>query len=549
MKHTREKTILVIALLALVSMMIAPVCAETVIGTLGGSVTASHSYISDYSGGVFTIGNLGVTHIENSIGTTAYVHFDDSSHITTYDPGAPTGVGNIPFNLLNITGASVIARGTAGYQRSFDDLGVETAGYQWLDFDSWENLSYIGGTGGFTLQINKTALYNPQFASGTPYLPIANGDMWFISTVSSATGVSLRNVQLTTYAEYTAVRPLGIGIQGLVTKNHLGTIYPSRAYVFNGTSGAVIGNNPAVNTNDLLFNLLDQPIKIGIQDATGTWYNSSVLFAAVVPTVTPTPTTTIPLGYVQSIFITIDGMTGYDIHGTNIMLQDVEAGTWTNATADADGSLAINTLPYHTINAYATYTTEAGIYSDGELLGVTTPYAGTSHNYITMYPPALPPGAGNTNLYITARDYDTYYLLTSATIKYTQPSGAVTVGNTGSSGTDMQNFPNSTVIIVAASKAGYTGASITVNTGTGTTKSATIYLSKATVTPTVTATPLPGEITPRPTQDPNDPALHGGDTSMKGQEMMNYLAMNGMDIVQLCVMVTILALLGVKLGK
>jgi hypothetical protein len=74
-------------------------------------------------------------------------------------------------------------------------------------------------------------------------------------------------------------------------------------------------------------------------------------------------------------------------------------------------------------------------------------------------------------------------------------------------------------------------------------------LSKLTVTPTITATPLPGEVTPRPTTDPNDPSLHGGDTSLKAQEMMNWLAMNGMDLVQLCFLVTVLALLGVKFGK
>jgi hypothetical protein len=551
----KKQFILVIALLALVSMMIAPVSAEIILGTLGGSSTGSYSYNSTPTSGAFTLSYLGVTNIENSIGTKGYVHFDVAGYLTSYDD-ATESVGNIPFELLNTSESPncVIARGTFGYQRSYDAYGVEIPGYQWLEFDSWENLSYITGSHSFLLVIDVNAAHNPLFNAGSPYLPTSNGDMAFAGAPGvSAVGNHLRNVELTTYAEYTAVRPLGIGIEVLVTKLHGGVTYPSRAYVFNGTSGEVIGNNPTVNTNNLYFSLLDQPLKIGIQDPLGNWYNTSVLFASgiptPVPTVTPTPVPTIPLGYVRSIFTTIDGMTGYDIHGTNIMLRDVEAATWTNTTSDPDGSLSIDTLPYHTINAYATYTAEAGIYSDGELLGVTTPYAGTSHNYITMYPPALSPGTGNTNLYITARDYDTYLLLTSASIKYTSPTGATTIGSTGSSGTDIQNFPNNTAIIVAASKTGYKGASITVNTGTGTTKSATIYLSKATVTTAPTSTIPPGGVTPVVTQDPNDPSLHGGDTSMKAQEMMNWLAMHGMDLVQLCFLVTIFALLGVKLGK
>ena len=76
-----------------------------------------------------------------------------------------------------------------------------------------------------------------------------------------------------------------------------------------------------------------------------------------------------------------------------------------------------------------------------------------------------------------------------------------------------------------------------------------LELSKATVTAAPTSTIPPGGVTPVITQDPNDPSLRGGDTSLKAQEMMNWIAMNGMTLVQLCFLVTVLALMGVKLGK
>lgn len=42
---TKKQFILIIALLALVSMMIVPVCAETLTGTLGESITVYDNYI------------------------------------------------------------------------------------------------------------------------------------------------------------------------------------------------------------------------------------------------------------------------------------------------------------------------------------------------------------------------------------------------------------------------------------------------------------------------------------------------------------------------
>jgi hypothetical protein len=549
----KQKAILVIALLALVLMMIAPVMAETLTGTLGGSVIDSRSYNSTYNlVGATSVDILGITNIENSIGTKGYVHFDVFGYPATYNAGAPAGIGNIPFELLNITQESVCARGTFGYQRSFDNLGIELAGFQWLEFDSWENVSYCVGSGLFHLNIDTTAVNIPTLSTSSETFPVSNGDMWFISGFGSASaGDHIRNVELITYAEYIATRPAGIGINGTVSKLSGGTLYASRAYVFNGTSGAVIGNNPAVDTNDLYFNLLDRPLKIGIQDPLGNWYNTSVLFATgiptPVPTVTPTPTTTIPAGYVRNNLYVWD-QNDAQISGADVDVLDVEAGTWTNATADPDGWITIDTLPYHTVNVYAHYPT-ANIYLPNEILGLETGYYG-GHNWVLVLYPYTTTPSGFVTLYINTRNYDTKAVLTGVSLQIKNlVTGATTGESTGSTDSVTTVVTNATNYQITGSKSGYLSKTININSGEGPSKTVVVELSRSTVTTVPTSTIPPGGVTPVVTQDPNDPSLHGGDTSMKAQEMMNWLAMHGMDLVQLCFLVTIFALLGVKLGK
>jgi hypothetical protein len=537
----KKQFILVIALLALVSMMIAPVSAEIILGTLGGSSTGSYSYNSTPTSGAFTLSYLGVTNIENSIGTKGYVHFDVAGYLTSYDD-ATESVGNIPFELLNTSESPncVIARGTFGYQRSYDAYGVEIPGYQWLEFDSWENLSYITGSHSFLLVIDVNAAHNPLFNAGSPYLPTSNGDMAFAGAPGvSAVGNHLRNVELTTYAEYTAVRPLGIGIEVLVTKLHGGVTYPSRAYVFNGTSGEVIGNNPTVNTNNLYFSLLDQPLKIGIQDPLGNWYNTSVLFASgiptPVPTVTPTPVPTIPAGYIRTEIITMDIYNNV-ITGTNINILDNEAGIWKNSTLDVYGS----------------YTQVANEYQNNTLIGISTGYDGGIRFWLILYPYNAGTGAGNTDLYVTVMGNPGLVPISNAQVRIDIPNNASLFGYTSGSGVQRFTVPNNTVLHVTGSKSGYQSQTTVMNSGSGTTAFANIVLDRLTVTFTPTSTIPPGGVTPAITLAPGknpDGSYQPGYTNMQGQGMMNWLAENGMMLVQLCFLVTIFALLGVKLGK
>ena len=298
--------------------------------------------------------------------------------------------------------------------------------------------------------------------------------------------------------------------------------------------------------NNISTNTYSYPINISILDpASAGSYFVNNWFSQLTPPVTPTPTTTwadtapIPAGYIRTWFNAVDGTAGSVIYGAALNLKDVQNGSWKNNTA---GYSYIDTLPSHTINAYATMTG----YSGDTRLGL--PAADTVYE-LTLWSGLLAPGSGNVNLLVIVTDATTGYTLDRVSLTATAPSGAQTGGMTGSAGTETFVVPNMSFITVSGSKAGYRSATGTITTTAFGPDTLRIPLSKLTVTPTITATPLPGQPTVAPTIDANDPSRNGGDTSPKAQEMMNWLAMNGMDLVQLCFLVTVLALLGVKLGK
>lgn len=555
-----KKTILLIALLALVSMMIAPVSAETLTGTLGGTSGASYSYSDsfDHYENHPVLGSILINNSLYFVGTTSLIRFDVHGP-SIYPVGAPDSLAGIPFVLMNssIAEASIVATGTMGYQRSFDNawpIPNELVGYQWLIFDTWTNISTLSGAQELfsvvTANVTMTGIYANGIGSYGYSNPIPGiGNACFdVGGGWCAEGDYIRNTYITTYAEYTATKPMGLGISGIVSKLHSGTIYLSRAYVFNGTSGAMIANNPAVNTVDLLYNTLAQSIKIGIQDSALNWYNSSVLFAVAVPTVTPTPTTTIPAGYIVTYFRTFDPLGNSDIHGTNISLYDVEAATWTNYSADPDGRGEIYTLPYHTINAYGHFPT-AGVYNDAELLGFETGYSGGHLGYLDMYPFTPAPPGGYTKLYTTVRDSIDKSPVTSASIAIIDVlTGAYYGTNSGTTGVSVDTFPNNTALRIEVTKAGYLKATIATNTGTGTTKYVYVDLVRATITPTITATPLPGQATAAPTWAPHcDPGMGDYDPVACGTgkdiAMMDQVRDAGPALVGLAIIATILGLI------
>jgi hypothetical protein len=213
-------------------------------------------------------------------------------------------------------------------------------------------------------------------------------------------------------------------------------------------------------------------------------------------------------GNVTTYIQAVDGATGGQVHYSNIQIKDVNQNLWTNVTNDFDGTHYIDTLQSTTIDAYADMTG----YTSASRLGLA-PFSGGLYE-IVLWPAGslLDPGPGNVNLIVLVNDRTTSSGIGSASVSAMAPSGAVEGSSTGTTGTVTFVVPNMSVIHVTAKKDGYTAGTGTITTTAFGPDTLRIELTKATVTPVVTATPLPGEVTARPTYLPGcepggDPAL------------------------------------------
>jgi hypothetical protein len=524
--------------------MIAPVCAETLTGSLGSSGLVSQNYNStsgsSQTPGSFTI--LKIYDIEYTAGMESFIHFDAVGQLPSWGGGVDPSSWSGPFT-ANIT-TTQIGSGTIGYQRLYTTGGIEQPGYQYLLFDVW-NVSSYSGDQTVSLFFNTTAFSASQGYVGPPPSP-DSGTVVFRAFDAPFTGFYTINKDTTFLNEYVATKPSGIGISGYVTKNVGGTIYTSQAFITDA-NGVTLSGQSGVNDDQFNFTTSSESIKVAVYSNGAIWYISPVLFAAATPTITPTPTTTIPPGYVRNNLYIWD-QNDAQISGADIDVLDVEAATWTNRTADADGWITIDTLPYHTVNIYAHYPT-SNIYLPNEILGLETGYYG-GHNWVLVLYPYVSTPSGYVTLYINTRNYDTKAVLTGVNLQIKNlVTGATTGESTGSTDSASTVVTNATNYQITGSKAGYLSKTVVINSGEAASKTVVLELSKATVTTAPTSTIPPGGVTPVITVDPSDPSLHGGDTSLKAQEMMNWLAMNGMMLVQLCFLVTVFALLGIKFGK
>jgi PKD repeat protein len=249
-------------------------------------------------------------------------------------------------------------------------------------------------------------------------------------------------------------------------------------------------------------------------------------------------------GYIRTYAQTNDGMTSGGIYGSQIQMRDVEGGSWSNTTS-SEGYWCIDTLPGHTLNLYA----QATGYTSTTQLGVS---ANGGRYYLVLWPDYLPtPSAGNVSLYVLVYDQQTGSPLYLSSVRVDGNTINTFLKNTGPEGQVTFTIKNDTAIHVTASKTGYNTITRTMTTSHLGPDTLMISLPRATVTPTLTATTGPGGTIP-PTLAPGmnaDGTYQAGYTNLKGQEMLNWLAANGMTLVELCFMVTIFALLGIKFGK
>lgn len=256
-------------------------------------------------------------------------------------------------------------------------------------------------------------------------------------------------------------------------------------------------------------------------------------------------------------FQTIDGTNGNIVLNSSIQLKDVENGSWVNATGlTADGMSSITTLQGNHINAYA----QALGYSDADDLNLINDGLPRS---IMMWPTfAKNVSSGNVSLYVTVKDKDTKANIVGAGVTASLASGSMST-TTNEAGIAYFIVKNSSMVLITAQAIGqgYQTATTTINTGTASggsaSAAATILLGKNTVTPTFpTVTTLPGGGTPAPVitilpgcGDTTSPEGQAKCRAAQGNQGLSFLSGNLLGLIQICFVVTILYLLGIKLGK
>ena len=549
----KKQFIMLIALLALVSLMITPACAET----LTGELIADYSIPATYtewvnSGSLSNLTYLRVMDIEKTYGWSVLVMFNNHASRDSFSTGDVGASTPVTMRLHDISG-TVLGAGDIGYQRVFNTASPpveQPGGFFYIDVISWDPVGLTGDEIVY-LDYNRAAVNNFKTIYYTTNVCTDRSGMMYFDRSNNPTlgcnlGDYIYNRAGSAKSQYTVTKPDGIGIAGTLNKTGSdGVTYNTQGFIF-GATGNVLSSQSGLSNASFYFTTNATQIKIGMFDSAGVFTNTSLLFTpgVPVPTVTPTPGPTVPPGYVRNNLYVWD-QNDAQISGADVDVRDVEAGTWTNTTTDADGWITIDTLPYHTVNVYAHYPT-AGIYLPNEILGLETGYYG-GHNWVLVLYPYVSTPSGFVTLYINTRNYDTKAVLTGVNLQIKNlVTGATTGESTGSTDSVSTVVTNATNYQITGSKSGYISKTININSGEASSKTVVIELSKATVTPTVTGTPLPGEITARPTYAPGcDPAAYDAAVCTRGKDsdMMNQIRDAGPGLIALAIIATVVGLI------
>ena len=538
------KLILIIALMAIVSLMIIPTSAapslipiENYCSVMGGNINCYPGAISD-----------GVLNVDALNGTGS----DAGSIEIRFASGA-----------WNITSIEAYSTTQVAYQGWSPAIL-----YRWA-YNQSDPSGYIGDAAWMSNRVGTAALVSSTgYASGdtldthfeyAPYNKVNNFSPTGIGT--RAVYISFGGVrhmsEIKFYGYRTYADPLVADFNGTptsgvaplaVTFTDNSTNYPT-AWTWNITPstgwtfgyGALTSQNPTIyfNTNG----------------------NYTVALTASNPSSSDTETKT---DYIQvhnstatvnTCFRAKDANGGGTIQSASIHMQDIENASWTNGTTTL-GIASINTLTGHHINAYA----NASGYGDQDYLNQL---ATDSCFDITMFPSGFANvSAGNVTAYITVLSEDTGQPMSSVSVASQYAKSGNTFGSVVlTNGAGIATFaplPNNTDVHFAATKAGYGGNTIVVNTGTGNggTSHVTgeIWLSTSKVTPTITGTITgTGTVTAVQTYLAHcDPSASDYDEakcrSSQSNSGLDFLAANMGSLIEICVFVTILYLLGIRLG-
>ena len=526
-----KKHILILALLMLIALVAMPATAETLTGTLGGTVISSDSYniVFAAAGALGRYDTLIVYDIEQTAGSSAFVNFV----LPVWATGKNSGTA--PFTAK--IGGVQIGNGTIGFQRLYSSVFpfTETTGYIYLLFDNWTVTSHSGDQIVSITYDNLVLGNSATYANiGSPPVP-DSGRMAWKAPGGPNIGSFILNKNQPTFNTYTVTKPAGLGIFGTVTKSVGGIVYPSKIFITDALGGYISGE-AVINPTDYTINVVNDSISIRMLSTSGVWYNSSNLFLT-----TPTTGGT----SVATWFAAIDGLTSGTIHGSDIQIHDEGnsgPSSWVNTTADADGASHIIVNTSTTLAGYAQATGYTSISRTG-----LTPIDGLYE--LIMWPTSQQNTTvpWNVNLYVIVNDAVTYQPLQGVQVQAAVPSGATQAATTNAAGTVTFQIANKTFIRLTASLPGYWTGTTSITTTDWGPDTKRIELQKATVAPLITATPLPGEVTARPTimagcEDPDSSSC----SYAKDRKMMNDIRDWSNILIPVACLMTLLYMMGWK---
>lgn len=509
-------SLIAIVFLILVSLIIIPVSAVTLTGTLGGSAYNSTNFgiTPSYGGPASGFTELQVFGSDYTNGLKTLVRFDYYSATYKWIPSYPSTLASNSTTISLWTGAGgtgkLMGRGTMGFQRFWSGSpAVETYGYQYITFSYWNISNGTPNMNGETIYINFDGAPNFELKTASlPQGPSPISNPWPSQVIfykagqANSPGGYTRNIEVTTYADYSVTKPSGLGITGTITKTSGGTTYPSRGFVYNATSGAGIGSESQPTVLTYNINTMADTIILGINDGTSQ-YNSSPLFSPTPPTPTPTGSPTPEPGSWSNITYTVRyGVNSTPIPNTFVkLMMYYENGNkgdndWQQAVdgyTDSNGQITFQQVDISGWDFRAEFT-KPGLY---QLSFWDDPTAYSYSNPVYMYEQptgSIIPGVPTKfNVTLKVESATTFQPISGAWVTIGDSiSGTSYVGQT-TNATGYVYFPqipNTANINGQITKSGYTPLTYWVTSGSllGGDASLTkyLYLSSVTVTPTIT---------------------------------------------------------------
>lgn len=506
------------------------VSAENYQGTLGEEGTNYTTFSGESGSNIEVLQPLAVAGYANDIELSgnmkSVVVFSTvaSTYAMKLDTGAPSGATtsakfiqctgegtNTSTGLPSqCVGGRVLGTGTVGYQRIYNTASppVEQAGgYIYITMNSW-NTAGLTGDIPFYIEYDRPSLYNlstykagsfgpgsQKLNSAVPSGRVGIGYTFYNTFYAPFPSSFYTNYRIVSVlGDYYVIDEAGLGIQGSITK----TAGLSQGIIYSGVTGSILASESSNTANMFNFTMAEQPIIIGIKNAAGTKYNSSILFSGVpTPTPTPiggaTPTPTYTTGILDFSNVTIQVA---DSANARIANAYVEYYPNQNTVDNIQGYTDIN--GEITFGMVARTAAKVVVYKSGyeERTDYFTPSALDYTRYIQVFTgaSAIPQ---TINLTITTRNsnggalipsvYVSYYdqMLGGGTASYTNASGIIT----------FTNVPNTAYIAGELSKAGYVTRTWSIGYQPMSDISLILYMSDG----SSGVGPTPPPVTPTPT--------------------------------------------------